>query len=294
DPGYGYLLGMHAFGLEEMGQYPEAEASGRRAVELNPRDTWAIHAVAHVLEMQGRLDDGIQFLSTRTKDWSENNGFAFHNWWHLALYYLERADYDRVLSLYDNAIHPKPTGVAMELVDGAALLWRLHLRGVDVGKRWDDVADSYEPWAADGYYPFNDMHAAMAFVATERWDLLATVIQTLAARSADSDSGARQIREVGLPVARAIEAFGRGDYATAVNLLRDVRLVAQRFGGTCAKRDVLDLTMIEAGLRDGQFALAENFANERRAAKPASPLAAWFLRRAREGRENAARAHHAA
>jgi len=31
-PGYSYLLGMHAFGLEEMNQYPEAEAVARRAL----------------------------------------------------------------------------------------------------------------------------------------------------------------------------------------------------------------------------------------------------------------------
>lgn len=36
-PGYSYILGMHAFGLEECNQYPEAEESGRRALELQPK-----------------------------------------------------------------------------------------------------------------------------------------------------------------------------------------------------------------------------------------------------------------
>jgi hypothetical protein len=53
-PGYHTLLGMHAFGLEECAQYGLAEAAGRAAVEIEPRDGWAQHAVAHVLEMQGR------------------------------------------------------------------------------------------------------------------------------------------------------------------------------------------------------------------------------------------------
>lgn len=294
DPGYGYLLGMQAFGLEEMGQYDAAEAAGMKAIAMNPRDTWAIHAVAHVMEMQGRIDDGISFLSSRSKDWSENNGFAFHNWWHLALYNLERGDYDRVLSLYDTAIHPKPTGIQLELADAAALLWRLHLRGVDVGDRWVDVADAYEPVAEDGYYPFNDMHAVMAFVATGRKDKVATVIRTLTARANDPDSGGRLIREVGLPVAKAIEAFGQGDYATSVDIIRDVRLVAQRFGGSHAQRDILELTLLEASLRGGRFALAETFANERMAAKPHSLLAAWFRTRAREGVARGVKAPHAA
>jgi len=285
DPGYGYLLGMHAFGLEEMGHYGEAETAGCKAVELNPRDTWAVHAVAHVLEMQGRTDDGINWLVTRADDWAPENGFAFHNWWHLALYHLERAEYRRVLEIYDQSIHPAPTGVAMELCDAAALLWRLHLRGVDVGNRWADIADSYEPMATDGYYPFNDMHAVMAFVATGRRDLVTQVVKTLDARSGDPDSGGQLISEVGLPVVRAFESFGRGDYATTVSILRPVRLIANRFGGSHAQRDVIDLTMIEAALRDGQMALAENFANERLARKHDSPLAQWFRGRARQGIE---------
>ena len=82
-PGYGYVLGMYAFGLEETANYAGAEATGRRALELNPRDPWAVHAVAHVMEMQGRLRDGIDWLTTRQADWSVDNGLAFHNWWHL-------------------------------------------------------------------------------------------------------------------------------------------------------------------------------------------------------------------
>ena len=53
-PGYGAVLGMFAFGLEECGDYSRAEEFGRRSHALNPDDLWALHAVAHVMEMQGR------------------------------------------------------------------------------------------------------------------------------------------------------------------------------------------------------------------------------------------------
>jgi hypothetical protein len=53
-PGYGFLLGMLAFGFEECGDYGRAEESGRRAIELEPDDCWAQHAVTHVMEMQAR------------------------------------------------------------------------------------------------------------------------------------------------------------------------------------------------------------------------------------------------
>jgi hypothetical protein len=72
-PGYSYVLGMYAFGLEEAGDYAAAEARGKRAVELNPDDLWAIHAVAHVLEMQGRLHDGMAWLSYPCDVWDDRN-----------------------------------------------------------------------------------------------------------------------------------------------------------------------------------------------------------------------------
>ena len=174
-----------------------------------------------------------------------------------------------------------PTGVAMELLDAAALLWRLHLRGVDVGNRWADIADAYEPTLSDGYYPFNDMHAAMAFVATGRWDLVASLLRTLRARAGDTDSGGLLIRDVGLPVVRAIEAFGRGDYATAVSILRPVRLIANRFGGSHAQRDIVHRTLIGAALRAGDGALSRALTAERTAQKPHCPFS-WRLRSAAE------------
>jgi hypothetical protein len=94
-PGYSYVLGMHAFGLEEMNQYSQAEAEARRALELERKDGWAVHAATHVMEMQGRIDEGIAWLETREPDWAPDNGFAFHNWWHLALFYLDGAHYPR-------------------------------------------------------------------------------------------------------------------------------------------------------------------------------------------------------
>ena len=83
---------MYAFGLEETGDYARAEEVGRRAVELNARDAWASHAVAHVMEMQARLDEGISWLETTSRSWARDNGFAYHNHWHLALYHLDLGD----------------------------------------------------------------------------------------------------------------------------------------------------------------------------------------------------------
>ena len=144
-PGYGYVLGMYAFGLEETALYSRAEDIGRRALDINRRDAWAVHAVTHVMEMQGRLRDGIDWLTARENDWSVNNGFAFHNWWHLALFHLEAGNFARVLELYDQRIRSTPSEAPLEMIDATALLWRLELRSANVGDRWQKLAACWEP-----------------------------------------------------------------------------------------------------------------------------------------------------
>jgi hypothetical protein len=87
-------------------------------------------------------------------------------------------------------------------------------------------------------------------------------------------------RDVGHPVALAIRAFGDGNYAETVRLLRPIRAIAHRFGGSHAQRDVIDLTLIEAALRSGNAPLARALTAERFALRPDSPLSALFVKRA--------------
>lgn len=271
-PGYGYVLGMHAFGLEETGLYDRAEDAGRKALDTNRRDPWAVHAVAHVMEMQGRIRDGIEFLGSRAPDWSVNNGLSYHNWWHLALHHLELAEHDRALEIFDTRIRPAETSVAMEMLDASALLWRLTLRGVDVGARWTSLAASWQPIATDRFYAFNDAHAVMAFVGAGDWASVDRTIESLERAAQESGTNGMMSREVGLPLARALAAFGRQDYAATIELLTPIRAGAQRFGGSHAQRDVLQLTLLEAAFRAGRPALARALAAERTELKRTSPF----------------------
>jgi len=279
-PGHHALLGMHAFGLEEMGDYVAAEAAGRRAVELERQDAWAQHAVAHVLEMQGRQRDGMEWMRADSDAWSHDNFFAVHNWWHLALYHLDLGEIDEVLRLYDGPIYGTKSQVMMDMVDAAAMLWRLHLRGIDVGDRWQAVADAFAPHASSGTYAFNDMHAMMAFTGAERRDLAEQILATQRIAMTGSADNAGFTRDVGHSLAQAIRAFGAGRYDDAVRLIRPVRNIAARFGGSHAQRDILDLTLIEAAFRSGDADLARALAAERLAVKPTSPLARLFAQRA--------------
>ncbi len=292
-PGYGYVLGMHAFGLEECGAYSQAEDTGRRALDLNSRDPWAVHAVAHVMEMTGRVRDGIDWLTRRERDWAPDNGFAYHNWWHLALYFLETGDIPAVLNLYDNQVRPAASTVPMEMVDASALLWRLHLRGVDVESRWQALAACWAPIAEHGYYAFNDVHAVMSFVGSQQIDLAVRTIASLERKAAGNDTNAMMSREVGLPIAHALLAFGAGYYADAVELLLPVRTVAHRFGGSNAQRDIVHQTLIESALRAGNPSLARALAAERTHLKPTSPFNWQLTARALELGGNPAGANKA-
>jgi tetratricopeptide (TPR) repeat protein len=284
--GYHALLGMYAFGLEECGEYERAQELGTRAVEIERRDTWAWHAVAHVMEMQNRTSEGVDWLRKGLDAWSDESFFAIHNWWHLALFHLDCGDFEEVLRLYDGPIYGTRSPVVLDMIDASALLWRLSLLRVDVGERWGALAERWEPVATAGNYAFNAWHAMMAFVGAERSDAQQAVIDSLRSAAAGNNDAAAFAREIGIDATLAVQAFGQGRYAEALRLLRPLRSYASRFGGSHAQRDLIDLTMIESAIRAGESHLASALAAERFARRPASPLAGLFLERAR-GRERA-------
>jgi len=266
-PGYHAILGMHAFGLEETALYGRAEAAGREAIALEPRNNWAQHAVAHVLEMQDRRPEGVIWMRQDSATWSHQSFFAIHNWWHLALFHLGLDEIDEVLALYDGPIYGDRSDLAFDMVDAASLLWRLRLRGVEVGGRWATLADVYATQPRGGY-AFDDAHAVMAFVGAGREAEAEAALAVMTAAAQGPGDNADFTREVGLPVAQALVAFGRGQDARTVELLRGVRNQAARFGGSHAQRDVLDLTLIAAAGRSGDTSLERALLAERTAALP--------------------------
>jgi tetratricopeptide (TPR) repeat protein len=276
-PGLHAVLGMHAFGLEECGDYAQAEKQGRLSVELEPHDSWAWHAVAHVLEMRNEPAAGVAWLGPNAGTWAPDSFLAVHNGWHLALFHLELGREDEALRLYDQSIGIG-SALMLDLVDATAMLWRLQLRGVDVASRWQPVADLWRTAGEPGRYAFNDFHMMMAFTATGRGAEQARVLAAQDAAMERDEDNAFFTRAVGSAAARAVQAFGQGEYAACVQLLRGIRSGAHRFGGSHAQRDILDLTLLEAARRGGMEQLAEGLQAERIALRPrtraeAPPLA---------------------
>lgn len=278
-PGYSILLGMHSFGLEETGDYARAEETGRRAVDLQPLDCWAHHAVAHVMEMQGRAEDGIGWMIVREPHWSgDDNFFKVHNWWHRSLCHLDLEQFDEVFALYDGPVRQDRSTMALDMIDASALLWRLHLSGQDVGARWEELAATWDSHADGRTYPFNDWHAVMAYLGTGRNAEVDRIIEDYRSSVRTTDA-AEWGRRTAVPLIEGFSAFWHGDYQTAVNRLHGARFIANSFGGSHAQRDIIDWTLTEAAVRGGLSGLAESLANERLALKPHSPVNQSFLNR---------------
>jgi hypothetical protein len=205
---------------------------------------------------------------------------AYHNWWHLALFHLDRGEIAEVLRLFDEGVAGGGFGQAMELVDGAAVLWRLHALGHDVGDRWARVAPGWQARAGDGAFAFNDLHAMMTFTATGDTAAQRALLASVARSTEAGGTNAMMAREVGMPACRGIAAFGEGDYAEAVAQLLPLRGKSNRFGGSHAQRDVLSWTLVESAIRLGDRPLAEGLLAERLAAKPDQPRLVAPLHRA--------------
>ena len=273
-PGWGYVQGIYAFGLEENADYRQAEARARAALEVNPKDVWSVHALAHVFEMEGSQRAGVDFLTASAPDWSPSF-FAIHNWWHRGLYHLELGEIDEALALYDAPIRAGRSTVWLDVVDAAALLWRLSLFGADVTERAEQLAGDIDDLVGSPVYIFNDWHAVMAFGLAGDFERTERVIASNRHLTAPTNAGAAG--RAGLALLEAFGAFAAGRPDRAIDLLIDIRSRANAVGGSHAQRDIIDLTLIAAAARAGDDSLARALVTERIARKPAAEAAARQL-----------------
>jgi tetratricopeptide (TPR) repeat protein len=274
DPAWGYVQAMWAFGLEENGDYRGAEAAAGNALARNPKDVWGVHALAHVFEMEGRHQPGVSFLSSSSPDW-ETSYFAVHNWWHLGLYLLELGRTGDALALYHERIRAARSTEWLDLVDAAALLWRLSLYGTDVAAPAAALAADISDLVDVPAYLFNDWHAVMTFGLAGDQARNGRILAANRHLAAPTNRQAAQ--RAGLRLLEGFAAFTAGRPEVTVDLLIDIRPEAHAVGGSHAQRDAIDLTLIAAAARSGQAALARALVTERAARKPAAEPSARAL-----------------
>ena len=249
----GYLLGCHAFTLEETGEYTLAEKAGREGLTLAADDAWGLHAVAHVYDMTAQPDNGIALIDQNTAAWQGSNNFRYHVWWHKALLHMERGELDIALGLYDAQIRADKTDDYRDISNATSLLMRLELEGMDVGLRWEELADFSEARVEDGCLVFADLHYLLALVGAERGDARDQMKARFARDAAKSGEMAVRVDAPGMAALAGLNAFSEGRYDAAFLNLAAARPLMSTIGGSRAQRDVFERIIIDSGLRAGRY-----------------------------------------
>lgn len=276
-PHYGNVLGMYAFGLEESGDYRAAERFGRQAVEIDPEDAWSVHAVAHVMEMEGRHAEGIEWVRSLEPRWSVVNNFRFHLQWHRSLYHLERFEFDEVLRLYDEEIvSDLQEDLYLEIVNCAPLLWRLEMYGVDVGDRWEALGEIALKHIDDHELIFVTLHYLMSLIGAGRDAEAVEMVGRMRVYAAEDTTEGRVAAAVGIDAAEAMRALRAGDHAGVIDRLWPIRGELRRMGGSHAQRDLFEQMLVDALEKDGRANMARALLAERTARVPNS---AWSWRK---------------
>jgi len=257
-PGYSHLLALHAFGLEESGDYAAAERAGRRATELDPGDPWAVHSVAHVMEMQDRAAEGARWIETLAPGWDAKNFFRFHLWWHLALMHWGDGRPEKALALYDSHVWAEGSSENLSLCNDISMLARLEFAGVDVGARWEAAAKVVREQAGGSVLAFVDAHYAMALGSMPPLQALGTT--------------GRVHEIVGRAVCEGAVAWRGKDYAHAAAMLAPLRKDLWKIGGSHAQRDLFNLVLVDSALKSGDRTLAKGVLAERAMLRPGGRL----------------------
>ncbi|NNF79113.1 MAG: tetratricopeptide repeat protein, partial [Rhizobiales bacterium] len=259
-PSYGVHLSCRSFDLEETHNFTEAEALGRKSVEIDPTDVWGTHAVAHVLIMQGRHEEGIAWIDGLKNNWADSNQMQLHLWWHRCLFHLERGEFDEVLDIHDTWVRNRelPLLVSMpdlyiDMQNGASMLLRLELRGVDVGGRWAELEELTLKRLDDHTSPFTSPHFAVILAATGRFAEAERLLTSMT-EFASHDRGTFGPRYLmaAIPATQAVIAHRRGEHSKVIELLLPVRHQLWQMGGSHAQRDLFFLVLADSILKEGR------------------------------------------
>jgi hypothetical protein len=185
-----------------------------------------------------------------------------------------------VLDAYDRQFWTEPSEDNIDIGNASSMLMRLAMLGIDVGERWNSIAQVCAGRVHDRLRPFNDLHFVMALAMAGRRAEAETIVASMndfaATHREDRTSIAPVYRDAGIPVAEAILAYAARDYARVVAIMLDARYRMRPLGGSWAQRDVWVRMLLDAALKDGQSALARALLAERTAESPTS-APSWKL-----------------
>jgi hypothetical protein len=217
----------------------------------------------------GRVAEGVAFLTEAQSTWVDLNSFMYtHNWWHKALFHISQGDEQAVFDAYDHHVWGVEPDYSQDQVNAVSLLARMEVAGMDVGGRWEDVANHMRGRARDTIQPFLTLQYLYGLARAERReaDELMQAVEDKAATSSAFDRVVWQ--QVALPAARGVLAHARGDHATAAKWLSVANPRMIEIGGSHAQRDLFGQLLLDAHLKLGNWAIAQQMLEMRRTWDP--------------------------
>jgi len=264
-----HIHGMLAFGYEQVHDLASAEREARLALEIKAKEPWAQHALAHVMLSTGRVKEGVAFLGQAQETWTDLNSFMYtHNWWHKALFHISLGDQQAVFDAYDNHVWGIEPTYSQDQVGAVSLLARMEIAGLDVGDRWQQLAEYLRPRAKDVIQPFLTLQYLYGLARADFAEA-ATLLAAVEEKARSTDAFDRLVwRDVALPAARGVYAHARRDWATAARNLTIANPRMTEIGGSHAQRDLFGQILLDAHLKLGNWAIAEQMLEMRRTWDP--------------------------
>ncbi|KAI5623874.1 tetratricopeptide repeat protein 38 isoform X1, partial [Silurus asotus] len=286
-PLYSYLKGLYSFGLLETHFYDQAERVAKEGLALTPEDAWCVHSVAHVYEMKAEIEKGLKFMASTEKDWMVCDMLACHNYWHWALYHIEKGEYEAALSIFDEQLYQRcrNSGAMLDTVDVCSLLYRLEMEGVSVKERYRELLPITDPHSEDHTLLFNDLHFLMVSLGCKETGVTQRLLESLRelAKEPEENHQHQLASTIGLPMCQAMVEYDEGNYSKTVELLKPLRYRFMQIGGSDAQRDIFNQLLIHAAMKS-EDKHHQRFARclliERDAARQNSPLTDRLIQRA--------------
>jgi tetratricopeptide (TPR) repeat protein len=276
-PGHAYVLGCHAFALEETGDLQAAEAAGRSAVALDPHDAWGAHAVAHVLERSDRAHSGLAWLDDVEPALQGCNNFRGHIAWHRSLFLFQLERYEAALALYDREIAVHLGRDYRDVANASSLLLRLEQEGVDVGGRWQRLAELAREHIGDHALAFADAHYMLSLVRAGDAAHARAFLAALRERALLSSHAAMVNRRAGLPIAEGLLALSEGRADQALRALARAQANVGLLGGSHAQREVFWHLLLEAARCSGQQTFERTLLERKLSLRPDNRFARTHL-----------------
>ncbi|KJK21056.1 hypothetical protein UB46_29200 [Burkholderiaceae bacterium 16] len=254
-PAYGsdwWFNTVYGFAACETGRLDEAWTLIERAFAANPRHAHAAHFRAHVMYERGESAAIVDFLEGWMPQHDKRSLTHCHLSWHVALAALAVGRLERAWDAYRTSVCPGGAwGPPINVVtDSASFLWRAelagHSRDATAWRVVHDHALRCFPTAGLGYA---DVHALIACIVEEDHEALQLRVEEIRDKLAVNQYPAS---DVVIGIAEGFAAYAAEEWDRAIRALELALPETARIGGSRAQRDLVELTLVAAYIKDGR------------------------------------------